>query len=242
MIGSCEEHTGDVNDIKRACKQVMNKAVTKRTISKQEACVLLAELPLVTCTETIESMSISNSKAPSLGDEDRNSATQRTFINQYKSRPPKYETYSLHRYFFHLKNNDESKQYIMPHFVGINGAPKFPVTPDNARHTIIVYMPWRQYPKYDDWVDEFERFIHSKDCTPTARLTYEGVMQQHMPKASQCDHGMNPISPNDEELMCLHGRKRHDDDFDEEDVLYKQMHKGESFDWGSEPKVRHVSG
>lgn len=243
-IFSCEEHTGDVNDIKRACKQVMNKAVSKRIISKQEACVLLAELPLVVCTETIESVSISDSKTISLSDENKSSRSTKTFIDQYKKRPSSFDRYSLHRYFHALKNGSGESRFIMPNFVGINGSPKYPVTEDYARHTLIVHKPWRQYPKKTTWINEFNAFVNSDECPHSARIAYERVMRRYYdkmtnyePKASTGDHSHNSISAEDEEVMALHGQKQHDDDFDEDSGMFKSMCKGEDFEWSKPPKV-----
>ena len=59
---SAEDITGDKDDVKRVCKQIMNRAAAKRLISKQEACVLLGDLDLTHYTETVESVSISSYK------------------------------------------------------------------------------------------------------------------------------------------------------------------------------------
>ena len=153
---------GDRSDIARVCKQVMNKAVTKRIISKQEACVLLGELDLVSCTETIQSVSISDSKMVALSEDMKKSSQKKMFINEYKSRPPEFEDYSLHAYFHHTRNSSSQGKLIIPNFVGVNGTPKFPVTDDYARHTLIVHRPWRVYPSTSTpWRAEFEDFINS---------------------------------------------------------------------------------
>ena len=243
---SAEDHLGDSSDIKRVCKQVMNKAVSKRIISKQEACVLLGELDLVHCTETICSVSISNSKALRISDGADNSSKNgyQTFIDQYKKRPVQYERLTLQQYFNLKNNNDPTKKKIIPHFVGVNGAPKYPVTHDYARHTLIVHKPWRTYPSpQTNWIDEFETFIHSPECPVSARVGYERVMRRYIdrmthyePKATLVDHSANPISPDDTDLMIMLGLK-HEDDYDEETAMFKQMHRGNEFVWDKPAKV-----
>ena len=222
----------------------MNKAVTRRIISKPEACVLLAELDLVYCTETTQSVSLSNSKKVTLA-ETGNSGGRETFINEYKNRPAEFEECNLHQYFNKTRNVDPNKKLVIPHFVGINGSPKYPVTDDYARHTLIVHRPWRQYPDAKtNWRAEFEVFINSSDCPTSARMSYERVMRRYIdkmtgyePKASTADHNGNTVEEDDEELMILLGLKS-DDIYEEDDVLFKQMDKGLQHKWDKQAKVR----
>ena len=125
------------------------------------------------------------------------------------------------------------KKTIIPHFVGVNGAPKYPVTHDYARHTLIVHKPWRTYPSpQTNWIEEFETFIHSPECPVSARVGYERVMLRYIdrmthyePKATSVDHSANPISPDDNDLMIMLGLK-HEVDYDKETAMFKQMHRG----------------
>jgi hypothetical protein len=241
---SAEEATGDKGDIKRVCKQVMNKTVTKRIISKQEATVLLAELDLFTCTETVESVSISNGKRISISDEDKNSSPKKTFINLYSNRPVEHELLSLHQYFHLVKNSDPTRRMIIPNFVGVSGTPCYPVSEQYARHTLIVHRPWRKYPSTMDWISEFNQFINSVDAPKSAKLTYERVMQRYFDKlthyeakATHVDHAGNPVAEDDLELMHLCGLKA-SDEYDAEDMMFKNMEKGLDFEWGKKPKVR----
>ena len=163
----------------------MNKAVSKRIISKQEACVLLGELDLFQCTETICSVSISNSKALRISDgaddSSKNGSRYQLFINQSKKRPVQYERLTLQQYFSLKNNNNPTKKTIIPHFVGVNGAPKYPVMHDCTRHTLIVHKPWRTYPSpQTNWIEEFETLIHSPECPVSARVGYERVMWRYI--------------------------------------------------------------
>jgi hypothetical protein len=56
-----ESFTGDDNHIKGVAKQALNKTSAQHLISRQECMVLLGDLDLVLCSETIENVSMSNS-------------------------------------------------------------------------------------------------------------------------------------------------------------------------------------
>ena len=195
----------------------MNSVVTKRIISKQEAVVLLADLKLTDCTETIENVSISNSKKISAGDTDK-SYQSKPFLQQYAKRPDQFEPATLHQYYHVVKNGIQHKanrKLMIPHFVGISGIPTFPVTNAYARHTLIVHKPWRTYPTDQDWLREFDTFINQEDCPISARLSYERVMRRHYvkithyePTATDGEHAQNNVSPADDELMLLYGLKQ----------------------------------
>lgn len=222
----------------------MNKSVTNRIISKQEATVLLADLDLFTCSETIESVSISNAKRVTLGDEDRAStSTKKTFLQEYKDRHPDHESMSLHSYFHFCKNNDPTKRLIIPNFVGLSGTPCYPVSESYARHTLIVHRPWRTYPTDIDWINAFENFIHSPDAPKCAQLTYQRVMQRYVDKmthyeakAHTVDHSGNPVPEEDQDLMALVGLKA-GDEYDPEDAIFKNLEKGIDFKWDQKPAV-----
>ena len=202
-------------DLMRVCRQAMNKATTKRRISKQEAVLLLAEMPLTLCTESIESVSISNSKRlRSREDKD----TDKTFVTAYAHRDTQHETMNMSDYYHLYKNSTGTKgKYFIPNFVGVNGTPTFPVTESYARHTLIVYQPWRQYPHHSSthvWRQKFDTFINSSSCPIAAKIPYERVLRRALDKmthyetkASDGDHSGNPISADDRYLMELTGLK-----------------------------------
>ena len=99
LVKAAEEFSGDKSDIARVAKKVMNRAASKRIISRQECMLLLSDLPLVQCTETIESVSINNSKCISNG-----SKTDTRLVTCYAKRSTHWETMSLKDYFLTTKN------------------------------------------------------------------------------------------------------------------------------------------
>ena len=241
LIMAAEDFTGDKADVVRACKQIMNKCASKRLISKQEAMVLLADLPLTICTEGFEAVSLTHSQQVTLEGELRD---DKKFITQYANRDTSFENMSLHEYFHHVKNKTKNERHIIPNFVGISGTPQFPVTADYARHTIIVYRPWRQYPKDLEWIKEFNQFINSEECPVSAKMGYErkmhryyDKMQHYEPKSHTVDHSGNELSEESRELLELVGL-RGDECTDHDDALFKSMNFGKSFEWDKDAKVR----
>ena len=221
----------------------MNKSAGKRIISKQEASVLLGDLDMFTCSETIESVSISNSKLLKLNDKE--SSSNNTFLKKYQNRPKQYNDVSLYEYFHITKKPSASKKDLVPHFVGISGTPKFPATETYARHVLTVYKPWRKYPKQCDWIAEFDIFINSARCPASAKMHYDRAMCRHYDnmthydvKSSDVDHTGNPISDEDKDLIELLGLKgtAHED---EDAMLIKQMDRGLDFNWSKPAKVSY---
>jgi len=249
FIMNSEEFTGDSRDIERVCKQIMNKTASQRIISKQECMVLLADMPLIECTEKFETVPLSLSRKLSLNKE--SSSDQKKFIQQHIDRPPCYENLSMHQFFHVVKNYDMTKKNarggytIVPNFVGITGVPRFPVTEDYARHTLVVHCPWRKYPTNLDWILEFNRFIKSPFCPLAATLPYERVMRRHYdnmtgyePKTAKVDHSANPISDNDRDILEIVGL--HDsEEPDEDTAMLKKIDYGKTHEWDVPPKVSH---
>lgn len=242
---SAEEVTGDRNDIKRLCQQCLNRSAAKRLISKQEAMVMLGEMPFVLCTETIESISISNSKAlRRSGDRSDN----KTFLDEYKHRCQSLEDLSLYE-FYHAKYNNEIEikrnngKPKIPHFVGVSGHAKFPVTDEYARATIIVYMPWRRYPRDLDWKTTFNAFIKSPKCPASCKLTYDREMKRHIdkmtgydPRPHHVDHSRNAVADDDMDLLLLTGL-RESSDMDSDALLLKSLPRGLEYKWDRKPMV-----
>jgi hypothetical protein len=240
LIMHCDELTSDKNDVVRVCKKVMNEVTKKRMTSKQECMVLLAELDLVLCTETIENVSISASKRLRKADE---TETDASFIDKCSKRPAQHESYTMPQCYDVLKNSDANAKKRIPNFVGIGGSPVFPVTENYARHVLIVYRPWRKYPRKINWKADFEDFIQRGSSPLEARLPYRRVMLRYYnkmtyyePKATDVDHSGNPISKEDEDIMTLCGLAASEEkDYDTN--LIRNLPKGLDYAWDKEPKV-----
>jgi hypothetical protein len=218
----------------------MNKAASNRLISKQESVVLLGQLDLVTCSETIESVSISNSKRLSF----ENDTTDISFLQKYIERPLTQESLCLQEFFNYLKNIlNPGNKIIIPHFVGINGSPVFPVNDNYAKQSLIVYKPWRIYPTSTDWKKEFEYFVHLPSTPVSCKLPYHRVMQRwydkmagYEPVTGIHDYSSNPIPDDIKVLLSLTGMSGNDiQDFD--DAMLKKLDRGFDYDWDRDPIV-----
>ena len=233
-------------DVERVFKQISNKQAGKRLISRQEAMVLLSDLDLFTCSETIENVSISKS-VRIRKDATTPKSNYKKFIDEYEDRPNEFDNYSLEQYF----NYDQStkvkkgKKLVIPNFVGVNGYPMFPLTYGYARHILIVNKPWRTYPISDHPITEAQTFLQSEECPQSVRIPYMRAVSRHTtkmtfyePKAQSGDHSKNPVSDEDMMTMLLYGLKGNADDIDDfDEATLKKMQMGKDFNWGKPPKV-----
>lgn len=258
LHSSADELSGDKNDIKRVSTQCLNSSAGKRLVSRQEAVVMCAELPFTLCSETIETVSISNSKRlRQAGDDGDN----KTFVEEYTRRPNQHMYMSLHEYFNFKKNlsrhhsdyddfvpgSGAKGKTIIPHFCGLRGYPTYPLTAEYSHHSLIVYRPWGVYPtKDDDIIKQFQEFLKSPDCPDSCMMQYERVLNRYIdkmvhayPKASFVDHRGNPIDPEDADMMQLCGLADQNtkviDDYDTQ--LLKSIPKGVDYKWDSKPMV-----
>ena len=259
---SSEELTGDINDVKRLSTQCLNSTAGKRLISKQEAVCMTAELPFTACTETIETVPISNSTLLRYaGDEHEN----KKFIERYRIRPLKFKNMSLHLYFDLVKNRTgkeerstqnsleerkekrKRKKTIIPFFSGLGGYPSYPPTEAYARHCVIVHKPWRKdYPIGLDWMSEFEAFVLSDECPASLLMEYDRVkiryydqMTGYNPKASVVDHSGNAADDEAMDLMELCGLANSKKKVTEYDTqLVQSLPRGMDHKWDNPPLVR----
>lgn len=242
-----DEQSGDKGDIYRVCKKIMNRAASKRLISKQEASVILGGLPLVLCSDTIENVSISNSKALRVTPDD-NKQSSKKFIDDYQHRDVLFEDLSLHYYFLHdrnVKNKGKAKKYVIPNFIGVSGSPCYPVSKNYAKHVLVCYKAWRTYPRNVDWIHEFHQFMNNrnKGAPQIAKIPYERVMLRYINKTTFCDAKASEspkgglIPPEYQEVIDLYGMHEcNDPDFDLN--LLKYIDRGLEFNWNKAPKVR----
>ena len=240
MIMGMEESTYDTTELKRVCKQVMNKAASSRLISKAEASVLLGNLSLTTCSDYIETVSLVKSTNVRSNEGIKKIMN---LLDQYQVRPENQNHLSLHEFYKIYRESKQGKKPAIPHFIGVSGDPVFPVTESYARHVLIVYKPWQKYPDQKSWKYDFDIFINGKDCPACARLPYNRVVQRYYdglqfcdPKSSKIDHSLNNIDEDDELLLQLVGLKGNADISCFSEIAGHE--KGANFDWN---KVSEVS-
>ena len=241
LILATEESTYDEAELRRVCKQVMNKAAASRLIPKAEASVLVANLSLSTCSDYIESVSISESINICAKE---GQTRGKSFLDQYRNRPVYQYDLSLHQFYKVYRESKQGKKPAIPHYIGVKGEPVYPVTEAYAKHVLVVYRPWhKDYPKQSSWKSDFEVFINSKECPPTARLAYDRVVQRFHdgmkfadPKSSTVDHSANPIAEEDATLLRLIGLPGNNDETGT--IELSGLDKGLNFNWSKPPLVR----
>ena len=236
---------GNSEDVVRVSKKCMNKSAGMRLISKQESVVLMGELDLFTCTETVETVSISNSKR--IRTNGNGSTDSNNYVNEYMNRPEECALLSMYRYFVETKNYAKTagQKQVIPHFVGISGKPSYPPTEDYAKYVLVVHKPWwGRFPTSDNWIEDFLNFINTPDIVPTeVSMEYMRVMQRYycgnkfvQPVAKDGDHSGNAVPDDIQALINLTGvpAKHFDDD---KTNLIKSMDRGIEFQWDKKPKV-----
>lgn len=242
ILNAQSENKGK-SDVQRVVKQIMNDCAKKRMISKQEAMVMLGGLDLVFCSETISPVSISSSKRLRKAED---KTTDKTFITLYEKRKSDFESFNMYDYFEEIKNKqneNKNQKTIIPNFVGVNGTPTFPVTESYARHVLIVYKPWRKYPRQKEWKRDFEQYINSPNVHPAAYLPYKRAVERYIrktvyaqPKAENAKASKDGLTEEDQEIIDLYGLQK-SDNLDYDTILIKSLPKGENHDWNKPIKV-----
>jgi len=181
-------------DIKRLARQILNKTVARRIISKQEIMVNLARLDLTFCSEIIENVSLSGSYK-------LNTKPTKTFLSLYANRPLMFaQNVSLHEYFNYIKNvNKKSSKTIIPHYIGTSCQPIYPPTRSYARSILLIFKPWKiKFEDHDkrDFVKEFYNYISSKNCHPFVKISYER-QKMRVEKKTQYIEPTSSIQEND---------------------------------------------
>ena len=146
LVMQAKEGLGDKTDVQRLARQLLNKTIGEKMILKQEAMVLISQLHLVECSESINTVSISGHYKLEKGRQNT------TFLAKYAHRPDSLHHLSLHQYFHYVKN---PKQKVLrrttvniPHYVGASSYPVYPPTSNFARSIVLLHVPWHS--KFDN--------------------------------------------------------------------------------------------
>jgi hypothetical protein len=185
---SSDAELGTDQDTQKLVCQLLNRSLATRTITKQESMCEVGGLPMVVCSEIIETVSISGAVKFR---ENAQDYTSSTFFFKYYHQNPHYNCMSLHQYFDFIRNtsqkhNNKHRQ-VVPHYVGGAGQPKYPVTQSYARATLLIYKPWsvtNPLPTEDKYIASFEKFITSSSCPYSVKLSYERAKLRT--KQTQC--------------------------------------------------------
>lgn len=170
LILGAEEADGDIRDVKRLARRVMNKSVGEKLYSKQETMVHAAGLDLFHCTQSFERISLSGSK--------RLDGTKSTFMSEYSRRTDDLQHLSLHQFFrFRYPNK-------VAVYTGGSCTPVYPVTKEYAQAMIMIHDPWQHsFPVNNiDFIQSFEAFLLMDSSPDSMKIPYERAKARFLSK------------------------------------------------------------
>ena len=161
---------GDLRDVKRVARHLLNQSAKNRVVSKQEAMCHLGGLDLYLCSESIRDVSLSGQFK--IG----------TDMLGYKNELVLYadriddDDLSFHKWF--TKRHEKNvKKKIIPNYVGGRVDPVFPVSGSYARSIMLVHIPWKkQFILKDsteqDLITNFFGHLEDNDFPPSVTIPY----------------------------------------------------------------------
>ena len=176
LIMKATDDSGTKEGLYTIARRWLNRSSVTRCISRQEAQCLLVGLPLVKCSEHIESIPISY-RLKSHSEKDDSSS--KSWILKYKNRNEDLE-FSFHEYL--LKNLNLNKKKgspdCIPHYSGVVQYCKLPLSEYYCENALLIYKNWsKSNPiiKVNDesFVSQFKTFLKSNDCPCHLLITYE---------------------------------------------------------------------
>ena len=238
-----ESITGDQHELTSLIRHIMNRCTTQRTISKQECMVLVSGMPLVQCSENIQTVSISDSKRLSKKSKKKNG------MSAYLERLVEEDDLSFAEFLEQNIEKDTEKK-IIPHYVGLNSRPAFPPTVDYARATLIIHKPWRRQncPHLlvrHEVMSQFYNFIKSKSCPMAVTMSYKRVKTryesgQQYAECTNDDEKFNEPTMNEDDEKFLDVMNSLTGSLNPTlDIQGIILNRGITFDWGK--KIIQVS-
>lgn len=212
IINAAKEEQGDKRDMKRLARRLLNQCSKNRVVSKQEAVCQLVGLPLFSCSETLENVSLAgNVKLGSEGE------GRTTLLTKYARRAPSLHHMSLDAFFHHenarfMKDGVKKK---IPKYSGAQCEAVYPATPAYARGVMLIYCPWHGTFDLDkqntSLLDAFHAFISNHDlCPESVSVSYHRAkisvgMKETTTSQNDVDYDTFSIRPEriDQEIVDL---------------------------------------
>lgn len=201
------------------------------------------ELPLTLCSEMIQTISITGSAKIYTEKTGRPS-----LLSAYMNRPSCDENQSFSKFVYeHYRHIDQ--RIFVPHYVGMNNSPCYPVSPSYARATLIIHSPWRNayYHRLDDTscLGEFMDRIKNCKLPTTVKLNYLQAKQRYEHSHATADAN-KPIGNDEMELdeedqfllthmATLTASQTH---MNSTETTTECFYRGEDYDWSR----RHTVG
>ena len=188
---SSDDVSGNIYDVKRVTRQLLNRTVAHRIIPKQESMVELGQMPLVECTEKIEAVSLS-------GCYKLQHTSHKDVVSRYRKQAAGNPNMSLASFFELLNKNKPIT--VIPHWIGGNGQPTYPVTADYARTTMLIYCPWKSAtpPTFgSDPIFAFNNFLKTSKCPISVKMAHARMRERYKtritPEPVAADEGYDDV-------------------------------------------------
>jgi len=197
--------------------------------------VLLAGLPLVSCSESIKTVSISGFYKVT----DQRSSS---LLTRYKRRDASMSNLSLHQFFFEAHKNE--KNTCVPHYVGSSTTPKYPLTESYARSMLLIHKPWIKSWKKPatTCVEEFTSFLQQAPCPKSVKLAVARAKARHengdkykepTAEASPAEGGFRTDTLDDETRHFMEFVTSFNQNIDPNSAFASiTVNRGLDFDWG----------
>lgn len=243
---SAQTVSGDETDLIKLAKRMLNRTTSSRVISKQECMVESTDLPLTLCSEMIQTISISGSTRVLTGAGDNG---KKSLLGAYMSRPTNDEDISFCAYV-HKENEHVHPKIFVPHFVGLNNSPTYPVSSSYARSTLILHIPWRgaHYHRLDNsaCIKEFYDRMNRCEFPQSVKLNYlqaKNRYEQSLKRpvdedSDESDSDEDDDIDDDDRFMMTHMTKLNGRNNSESCNDIDCLHRGIDYDWSKRVTVR----
>jgi hypothetical protein len=145
LVMNMKDMYGNKGGVFSAAGKLLNRASIDRTISKQEAMCLLAQLPLVLCSERIEPVSLSHSSRICNQIEAKKEKTleDTSWVTKNEWRTGN-STLCFHHYVTGKMNRKKirTSKESLPHYTGSMQFCSFPTLETYCYQVLLAYKPW----------------------------------------------------------------------------------------------------
>jgi hypothetical protein len=145
LVMNMEDMYGNKAGVFSAARKLLNLASVDRTISKQEATCLLAQLPLVLCSEKIEPVSLSTSRliCNQIEAKKDKKLEDTSWITEYERRIVD-STLCFNHYLTGVMKRKKTRTFkeIVTHYTGSIQFCSFPLSETYFYQVLLAYKPW----------------------------------------------------------------------------------------------------
>ena len=164
LILNMKSQFNDKSEVTKAARKVLNMFTASKTISKQEAMVLMAKLKLYSCSETISPVS-TRKTVEIVQDDSINYNRKNDLLTRYENRDPQHWNMCLHDYFDYIKNinpDRSSPKYVVPHYIYGGCQVRFLLNEGAAEHLYKIFVPWKPTDNMElNFVRAIEKLVHN---------------------------------------------------------------------------------